>query len=328
MDIGSLIGLLNPHQGYDGDEGPGELNELQDAAQAQTLRYSNFLLTFSTNVHPENNEERRAVANWLVESTRELFEDWDQFNGTVIKPAGTSNRDEVRFPDDHLIIGVRSAIAIEEGDYNGRNGQIHAHVLLEISHRYLNQTDGARGWGTDNPDKRNIGVHTNVYTMREFLNGRIHLMNLPDARQPKRIYVNSRLLTKGTDNSNKWLTYQYLNKQTAHDNGGLPDRNLGVDRSNGTEQDRRVRDRLLRRDANFGRAEHQGFDLEGVGGAIPLDDPWLHPPQMVQVPVAQPPQMIQVPVAQPPQMVQVTAPHAPPAPPTFRQVTAPRNFRN
>lgn len=186
-----------------------------NAINRQSLRFSNFLLTFSTNVRPGTQAELDALVNWLVESTDLMFHNWNILNGDVLKPAGTDNRTYTRFPDDHKIVSVRSRISIEQGE---GHGQVHAHILLEVAHEYVNQRDGAEGTGFES-NKPNIGVHTNVTAMREWLNSRIHLMRLNEARKPDKIYVNSRLLTKGTDNSNKWLTLQYIDKTIGRADG-------------------------------------------------------------------------------------------------------------
>lgn len=205
----------------DGGSGGGNSEYSEDvrmmnAINRQSLRFSNFLLTFSTNVRPGTPDELRALVDWLVESTDLMFHNWDILNGHVLKPAGTDNRNYARFPEDHLIVSVRSRISIEQGE---GHGQVHAHIVLEVAHEYVHQRDGAEGTGFES-NRLNIGVHTNVTAMREWLNGRIYRMQLPEARKPDKIYVNSRLLTKGTDNSNKWLTLQYIDKTIGRDNNG------------------------------------------------------------------------------------------------------------
>lgn len=197
--------------------GDGAGGNILNAARAQTLRYSNFLLTISTNVRPRTTDERDHLVVWLVNNLDELLGSWELMNGNMLKPPGTDNRSKIGFPADNKIISIRSTISIEQGDY--QQGQIHAHVVLEVAHEYLNQEDGAEGIGNDT-GKPNLGVHINVYALREWLNERIPELGIADERKPEKIYVNSRLLTKGTDNSNKFLTMQYINKDRAKDNGG------------------------------------------------------------------------------------------------------------
>lgn len=197
--------------------GDGAGGAILNAARAQTLRYSNFLLTISTNVRPRDEHERDGLVEWLLNVLDTLFNDWNLINGNVIKPPGTDNRDRVTFPDDHKIMKVRSMTSIEQGDF--QQGQIHAHVVLEVAHRYVSQEHGAEGDGNDN-GKPLLGCHVNVVALRDYLNSFIPEMGIADDRKPPKIYVNSRLLTKGTDNSNKFLTLQYINKDRAKDNGG------------------------------------------------------------------------------------------------------------
>lgn len=227
-----------------------------NAINNQSLRYSNFLITFSTNVRPvDGTNEEQALVNWLVQVTDNMFGDWNVLNGTVIKPAGTPNADAIPFPPHHKIRSCRSRIAIEKGDFRLGKGQVHAHIVLEVAHEYTFQEHGATGTGFDfdrmGGGRANLGVHTNVQQMREYLNANIHHMALPAVRLPQKIYVNSKLLTKGTDNSNKWLTYQYLNKQT-----DVTHRNLREDENNANDPElSRVRARL--RDGGLAGRTHE-----------------------------------------------------------------------
>jgi hypothetical protein len=188
---------------------------MDQAANERNLRFSNFLITFSTNVRPADAHEEVALTNWLVDMTDRMFNQWDILNGTVIKPAGSPNEDKMAFPIDNQIIMARSRITIERGDFNQGHGQMHAHILLEVAHNYTDQRHGAAGAGTDHPERLNLGVHTNVRAMRDYLNERIVEMDIDIDRRPKKIYVNSKLLTKGTDLSNKWLTLAYIRKNLA-----------------------------------------------------------------------------------------------------------------
>lgn len=239
-----------------GGVGGDEERRLNHALSQQTLRYSNFFLTISTNVVPKNTGERDALTNWLVDTLYPLFNDWNVCNGNVLKPAGTSNGDKAEFPDPCQIISVRSKISVEQGQE--QHGQVHAHVVLEVAHYYTNETDGAEGG--------NIGVHVNVRALREYLNARIPSMDVEN--KPPKVYVNSKLLTKGTDNSNKWLTYQYINKDVAKDNGGGY-RDLRAD-------ERKAQDEVASKARNsliYGGLQGAPIDSDiGVGGALPLDE--------------------------------------------------------
>ena len=210
-------------------DGVGE-EFLRQAIKRQTLRYSNFLITFSTNLQPKDRQEQNAVVRWLERQVVTLFGQWDTFNGTVVKPAGSPNSPPQGFGSDHKIRSVRSRVGIEVGDFQRGKGQVHAHITLEIAHEYSDKSDGGM-----------IGVHTNVGAMRAFLSSRIQSMDIDDDRKPKKIYVNSKLLTTGTDNSNKWLTYQYLEKQTAHGNDGT-EIDLIQDRENADPELQHIRE--------------------------------------------------------------------------------------
>lgn len=209
--------------------------ELKEAAENQTLRYSNFLITLSSNVKPLDESEKMSIVFWFQDNAFPLFNDWDLLNGTVLKPAGTANSDKEDFPEDHLIISVRSRFTVEQGDL--QRGQVHAHVVMEVAHEYVRQQHGATGFGDEG--KEIIGVHVNVSAIRGYLNEKIILMDVPADRRPKKIYVNSKLLTSGTDNSNKFLSFQYINKDVAKDNGGGT-RNLKRDREEAPEELQRV----------------------------------------------------------------------------------------
>lgn len=251
---------------FDGGAGAANRYLIQD------LRFSNFLLTISSNITPHSDTEKDNLVDWFTDCCGELFDDWDEINGNVLKPAGTPNMNMVRFPDDSRIISVRAKVAIEAG---AMQGQVHAHVLLEVAHNYTRQEDGAAGYGYDTGvEKRNLGVHVNVYALREWFNSRIPRMMLDvGTPTPEKVYVNSRLLTKGTDNSNKWLTLAYINKTRARDQPGLPPRNLPVDEAAAPPELQRVGDRL-RGNATLENTEHAWPDGVGVGGALtPPDSP-------------------------------------------------------
>ena len=213
---------MDSYQTGDFGEGRGG-QHLMNAARAQTLRYSNFLLTISTNKVPKDDAERDELVDWLIRTLEPLFSNFDVLNGNLLKPAGTRNYEKAQFPEDNLIIKVRSVTSIEQGA--AQHGQIHAHVLLEVAHKYITQMHGATGEGGDT-GKGNLGVHVNIGALRDYMNGHIPSMHIDNP--PPKIYCDCKLLTKGTDNSNKWLTLQYITKDSAKDNGGGV-RNLRAD---------------------------------------------------------------------------------------------------
>jgi hypothetical protein len=273
------------------DFGDGAGGDILNAARAQTLRYSNFFLTISTNVRPHNEDEKDGLVEWLLSVLNELFTDWDLINGNLIKPPGTRNEDRVLFPENNKIIKIKTMTSIEQGDF--QNGQVHAHVIMEVAHRYLIQEDGAEGHGNDT-GKAHLGVHVNVWALRTYLNDRIERMDIADDRKPPKIYVNSKLLTKGTDNSNKFLTLQYINKDRAKDNdGGV--RNLRRDQERANPNLALARESLLNGGMAHGtestvlekdEVDWRDDEQLGMGGALSPVAPHfvvqgLQPPSMV-----------------------------------------------
>lgn len=257
--------------------GGGDEERLMNAAQHQNLRFSNFLITISTNVVPNTDGEEMALTNWLADRSEDLFQQWHILNGTVLKPAGSDNQDGYGFPDPVQIISVKSRTSIERGD--AQRGQVHMHVLLEVAHTYTDQVEGNAGQSME--DRPVIGVHVNVYQIRQRLNAAIDQMDIAPNRRPPKIYVNSRLLTRGTDNSSKWLTLQYINKDVAvPDIGsyGQP-RDLRADEQDAPAEDRAIAAGL--REAGTvevqpdgasppqrRRVDAFGDEEQGVGGAL------------------------------------------------------------
>lgn len=218
------------------DAGDRALNEVI-LQNHQNLRFSNFLITISTNTAPESEFERGVLAEWLRRVAEEIFDDWDVINGVVLKPAGSDNSAALTLGDDHQVVSIRSRISLERGE---DKGFYHMHVLLEVAHTYVE----ANGFSN------HIGVHVNVSTLRSFLNARVHRMataGLDLHRLPAKIYVNSRLLTKQSDNSAKWLTLQYLNK-TAGDRFDARGVDIVAQREAGSVQDKDIRVGMLNPD--------------------------------------------------------------------------------
>ena len=202
--------------------------------------FSNFHITISSNVAPKDVWEQHNITAWLHEICAELFGDFSLLNGTVLKPAGSPSLPGTEFPAGYPFVSVKSRVSIELG---GKRNYVHAHVLLEIAHRLI-ASKNEYGYK---------GVHVNTDRLRAALNARIHRMDfhgIGHSRQPAKIYMNCRLLTKGTDNSNKWLTLQYINKTVAKDNGGGT-RDLRADREAGTAHDRAVQATMLENGVDY-----------------------------------------------------------------------------
>jgi len=274
------------NSGFGGD-GSAVDNAIANTIQRfGNIRFSNFLLTISTNVVPADSDEMSArqeelaLTRWLRDNLNTLFGSFDEMNGNVLKPAGSANSLRQQFPAVNRIGTVKSRIGIERGA--AQRGQVHAHVLLEVMHRYDVPTaeNGPQDAGMD---KDYLGVHVNVTALREWLNQRIDNMRIPVFRRPLKVYVNSRLLTKNNDNTNKWLSLAYINKDRAKDdNSGAVMRDLNVDRANADPELVQARSTILRRESG----RHTT-----TGGAV-------RAPQMVAPPPLQPPQMVyQRPVA-------------------------------
>ncbi len=197
-------------------------NAMDDAARlGTTMRWSNFLITVNTNVAPHTYLQRTGMTQWIYNVCQDLFTDFESLNGILIKPAGSPNEAEEKFDDDNRIAGVRARVTIEQGP---QKKQMHAHILVEICHHYTNRNEYGMA-----------GVHINRRALNNYFDSRIEEMPIPPLMQPRKLYLNNRLMTKGTDNSAKWLTLAYLNKD--RDRSG---RNLGVDRRNAGHEDRMI----------------------------------------------------------------------------------------
>lgn len=229
-------------------------------AHGQNVLFSNFLLTISTNVVPNSDQERRAVAQWLRDEANNLFDDLAMLNGTVLKPAGSANEEKANFDDDNPIERIRSRVSLEAGD---QRGQMHMHVLIEVAH--LRQ-ESPNNWGS-------TGVHVNVKALRDYLNGQIHLMGIAPGRLPQKIYVNSRLITSRDNPSAKWLTLAYINKQRDNPKNGQAPRNLVADRLAAPQEDQNIHRAMLQTDEvfekNYGREEIAIAQPREAGGTAP-----------------------------------------------------------
>lgn len=232
----------------------------------QNLRFSNFLITISTNTAPESEFERGILAEWLRRIAEEIFDDWDVLNGVVLKPAGSDNSAALALGDDHQVVSIRSRISLERGE---DRGFYHMHVLLEVAHTYVD----ANGFGS------HIGVHVNVATLRAFLNARVHRMagaGLALHRLPPKIYVNSRLLTKQSDNTAKWLTLQYLNK-TAADRFDARGVDIVAQRQAGSVQDKDIRVGMLNPDEETELNEADTGYVSPAGSPVQVRPPPVAP---------------------------------------------------
>lgn len=220
-------------------------------ADRPKLVFSNFLITISTNVVPAGSAERIAVALWLRIQANALFANWNLLNGTVLKPAGSPNDAALGFGDDHLVDGCRSRVALESG---GQKGQMHMHVVLEVAHRYADRNE----WGAR-------GVHVNCATLRTYLNQQIPSMQI--AKQPDKIYVHSRLLTRLGQTQQKFMTLQYLEKEV--DSRG---QDLALDRDRAPPLEREIAANAVGHPTVVkagGRWQDEDF---GVGGGLDEDD--------------------------------------------------------
>jgi hypothetical protein len=182
--------------------------------------WSNFLITVNTRIVPQNAGERVEVVRWMQEVCQELFEDFDTLNGVLIKPAGATNSEEEKVPDDG-VVGVRARVGIEEGP---DRGQLHCHILVEICHRLGEHNEHGMK-----------GVHINRTALQRYFDERLPRMNIPEARRIRRVYLNNKLLTSGTDNSSKFMTLEYLNKSR-----DVHGRNLNAQRATASAAERRA----------------------------------------------------------------------------------------
>lgn len=171
--------------------------ELMQAAQdGGRVYWSNFLITVNTNFAPQNGEEEFGVVNYLQDACADLFQDFDSLNGVLIKPAGAPNA-ENHLVDPDGIVGVRSRVGIEQG---AERGFVHAHILVEVCHRL-----------GDNNEFGFRGVHVNRGALQRFFDERLEGRDF-GGRHIERVYLNSKLQTRATDNASKYMTIAYLNK--------------------------------------------------------------------------------------------------------------------
>ncbi len=201
------------------------------------LIFSNYHITVVLNVNATELEED-ALFDWLIHNCQEIFGSWENLNNFVFKPAGTRNDQEIKI-DDVLgirVISVRTVIGLELGEARRHP---HAHCVMEVAHE--SQDDPANPVAPSG--KTYKGVHVNVATMKAYFNEHLHEIDIARHRIPAQIYLNSRLLTTGTDNSRKFLTLQYIGKTTARDNDGGR-RNLLADRAMADPDDQRVHEGL------------------------------------------------------------------------------------
>lgn len=192
--------------------------------QQKTL-WSNWLITINSNVVPRSIAQRIGMTQWLRDGITQLFGDFNLLNGLILKPAGSPNDERVGL-DGNTIIGVRTALGVEQAP---QTKLMHGHILLEVSHLAV----GLNAWGK-------TGVHLNVTGLREWFDANIHQMPVMNSQKPKHVYVQVKLLTTGTDNSNKWLTLAYIDKDR-----DIHGRNLKRDRQQAPEDLRRIRQKIL-----------------------------------------------------------------------------------
>lgn len=214
---------------------------------ADKMYFSNFVLTISTNVVPEDNVERAALADWLRIQANNLFDDFYRLNGTVLKPAGSPNAQNLTLGLEHRIEGVRSRITLERGTLRG---QMHMHVVMEVAHRYTQRNE----WNK-------MGVHVNTTAIRNYLQSQIPSMEIDPDRRPTKIYVNSRLIANLNNQQTKWMALQYIHKDVDKDGNSI-----AAMEQRGTANDRNIIEGI--RDA----PDRDQFDWKkrnvGLGGAL------------------------------------------------------------
>jgi hypothetical protein len=148
--------------------------------------WSNFLITVNTRIVPQTDGERVEVARWLQGCCQDLFDDFDSLNGVLIKPAGSENGDREEVDADG-VVGVRARVGIEQGP---DRGHMHCHIVVEVNHTL--------GEPNEHGQK---GVHVNRAALQRFFDERLGRMNIPEERRVRKVYLNNRLLTKGTVSS-------------------------------------------------------------------------------------------------------------------------------
>lgn len=214
------------------------IEEILERGDEDKLVFSNFHITVVVNTNAQPDEEE-PIGTWLYDNCVEIFGSWGSLNDYCFKPAGTRNEDEIHLDDVNgiRVISVRTVIGLELG---GARNHMHAHCMVEVAHISGN----AHSLSREAPSgKEYKGVHVNVATMKQFFNERLQNLDIARHRIPEKIYLNCRLLTTGTDNSNKFLTVQYIGKTVARDNFG-GERNLVNDRLMASAEDQRLHDRL------------------------------------------------------------------------------------
>lgn len=196
------------------------------------MRWSNFLLTVNTNVCPHSHAQKVGMTQWLYNQCQNLLWDFDSMNGVLIKPAGSLNMNEEKFSQNHKIAGVKSSVTIEQGE---KRHFMHAHVLIEICHNYVEKNE----YGYS-------GVHLNRKTIQDYFDSHIGSMPINEGQRPEKHYINVRLLTRENDNTSKWLTLSYINKdKDLKAELGVPGgRNLKRDRAAAKPADLHIRKRF------------------------------------------------------------------------------------
>jgi hypothetical protein len=180
--------------------GEPEERFIYDRTRAR-LCISNFLITINSNENPAAGSTAfQAISNWLLDTANDLFGDLNNIRTHVLKHPRTTNENPM-LVDASRLMRIRSRIALEQ-NRRAQQGKVHIHVLLEVNHIIFVDERGLKG------------VQVNVRRIREFLGERLEELAIQLGRNPKKPYVNVRLLTTSTDpNQDKWLTLQYITKQ-------------------------------------------------------------------------------------------------------------------
>jgi hypothetical protein len=95
------------------------------SAQKNRIRHSNWLVTVSTNIRPQSNEESHRVGNDLHQSVKSMLTSENMPNIIDFKVDG-DGLDKIET--------VRNQFGVELG--RGKfGGAIHAHIIIHITHR-------------------------------------------------------------------------------------------------------------------------------------------------------------------------------------------------
>lgn len=180
--------------------------------------FSNFLITINSNENPTAGREFQEISRWLLDTANDLFSNPYNLRTSVLKRPGTSNA-QPGAVDANRLLRIRSRIALEQNQH-AQQGKVHIHVLLEVNHIIFPEEQGLKG------------VHVNVQGIRRFFAGELNKLEAQLGRAARKPYVNCRLLTSSSSpEQDKWMTLQYINKQTHRPPADATEEHLDVARS-------------------------------------------------------------------------------------------------